>query len=251
MKRILEGLRELFLPGVCRLCGKECIPAPAYLPKALDDKLCESCAASLAPYAGACCEICSLPFMGEGPSHLCPQCEKSSPLFDHLSTWGIYSSSLREAIIAFKYNGDLKMRGLLSGILIETLKGTWGESSPFDSIVPVPPTSKRLKERGYDLPSYLTYKASKEWGVKWRPKALFRREGGGHVAGLPLKERWRAVRGLYTPREKLSGWVLIVDDVATSLATLRACARCCLDAGAEGVSCATLARTPVTPSKGS
>jgi len=238
------------LPGVCLLCGNECIPAPEYLPKALDYRLCEACSAALAPYSGPSCEICSLPFMGEGPSHLCPQCEKQAPIFDYLSTWGSYSSTLREGIISFKYKGELATRGLLSALFIESLKCAWGEHSPFDAIVPVPPSSERLKERGYDLPSYLALKAAKTWGVKWRPSALERRNGGGHVAGLPLKERWRVVRGLYSAREELTGWVLLVDDVATSLSTLRACAKCCLDAGAEGVSCATLARTPMTPAKG-
>jgi predicted amidophosphoribosyltransferase len=93
----------------------------------------------------------------------------------------------------------------------------------------------------------LARRAAEELKIPFRPRLLEKVRGGERMAGLGLRQRRVAVRGLYRARGKVSGPVLLVDDVVTTTHTLRASARALRGAGAEEVHVAALARTPIGP----
>ena len=131
--------------------------------------------------------------------------------------------------------------------MAEVCRRAWGEAPPFSCVVPVPCHPSGLRRRGFDLPALLARRASEELRVPFRPLLLEKVHGGVRMAGLGLRQRRVAVRGLYRARGEASGTVLLVDDVVTTTHTLRASARALRGAGAEAVCVAALARTPVTP----
>ena len=187
--------------------------------------------------------MCAEPFAGTGPSHPCPRCRSDPPPFRSLRAWGRYEAGLLELVQAVKFGGRHELRGAL-GALFEAALTRHCAGAPFDAVVPVPASVRGLGRRGFDLPGYLSRRASRVLGVPWRPFALARRPDAPDLVGLSATERLKAARRAFGPREPLTGSVLLVDDVATSTATARACALACLRAGAREVRVLVLARTP-------
>jgi ComF family protein len=112
-------------------------------------------------------------------------------------------------------------------------------------LVPVPLHHKRLRERGYNQSALLAKELGKFTGLPVDERTLIRSSYNlpqaktGNVA-----ERKQNVLGVFTcPGEELhEKKVLLIDDVATSGATLNVCALALKEAGAMSVWGLTLAR---------
>lgn len=237
LRGAFAGLLDVLLPPVCALCGQGA-PADAL-------GLCPACLGAIAPLSPPACPVCALPFAGAGPSHPCAQCLKKPPPFQRAAVYGRYEGSLKDAVVAFKYGKNLFVRAALEGLFLNHCREVWGERPDFSAVVTVPCHPRTLHRRGLDLPALLARRAALAWKLPWRPDALQKTRDGVHMAALGLDKRREAARTLFAPRRKLSGKVLLVDDVVTTTASLRAAARACLAAGAGEVEAAALARTPL------
>lgn len=236
VRAALESVALALLPPLCPLCRQA--------PPTRVHPYCLGCGLSLEPLEPPFCSSCGLPFLGVGPSHDCPRCREAPPPFRELRAWGLYRGALLESIHAFKYRRRLSFRSALETLAVQALDANWPDAV-FQSAVPVPPHTRALRRRGFDLPTLLARRIAREKNIPWRPTALAKRGDAPDFVGLGLEERARAAAAAYRPRERLGGEVLLVDDVATSGATARACAAACLEAGAEGVRVLVLARTPL------
>jgi ComF family protein len=113
-----------------------------------------------------------------------------------------------------------------------------------------------LRKRRFNQSFLLARSLSTASGVPVAPHVLARVRDTSTQGGLSAKGRARNVAGAFKVRPR---WVeavqtrrmVIVDDVHTTGATLSACARALMRAGAEDVSAITLARVvkPVDPLK--
>ncbi len=111
--------------------------------------------------------------------------------------------------------------------------------------MPVPIYRKRLRERGYNPSSLLAQKLSKLTSLPMVDNSLTRqRHALPQTQTKTVAERRNNVAGAFTCRDqRLTGrQVLLIDDVATSGATLDACAVALKAAGASSVWGLTLAR---------
>jgi predicted amidophosphoribosyltransferase len=130
---------------------------------------------------------------------------------------------------------------ILARPLIELLKN---QDWIIDLIVPVPLGVARLKERGYNQSALLTRPIALAQGISHRPRALTRTRETRSQVGLTFYERRENVAGAFLADSWLvkDCHALVVDDVATSSATLDACAVALIEAGAQKVYGLTLAR---------
>jgi ComF family protein len=114
-----------------------------------------------------------------------------------------------------------------------------------DAVVPVPLTPPRERQRGYNQSRLLAKVIAERIDAPLLP--ALRRRGHSHpqARSQSAEERRRNVRDAFEARtsEPVSGLgLLLVDDVATTGATLDACARALLSAGAREVTAVTFAR---------
>ena len=117
------------------------------------------------------------------------------------------------------------------------------------ALVPVPLSSKRLRERGYNQSACLANALAPAWRIPVWSDVLERRRHTETQTRLTPGERLRNVTGAFaareSARESLRGThLIIVDDVVTTAATLNACAAALCAGGARIVSFVTFGRAP-------
>jgi len=112
-------------------------------------------------------------------------------------------------------------------------------------VVPVPLHPARLAERGFNQSGLLAGRVARRLGAPLWPSALTRTRDTPYQATLPRRTRLANVHDAFAAREPehVAGRrVLLVDDVWTSGATLEACVKALLEAGALTVYRSVLAR---------
>jgi ComF family protein len=114
----------------------------------------------------------------------------------------------------------------------------------FDVIAPVPLGQKRMKERGYNQVALIAKPLSLSMNRYYQPVALKRRRETRSQVGLSAGERRANVHEAFIadPRLVRGRSVLVMDDVATTGATLSSSAEALLQAGASQVYAITVAR---------
>lgn len=116
----------------------------------------------------------------------------------------------------------------------------------YDVVVPVPLPASRLATRGFNQAALLARAAAKP-GERLVVDALRRSAGSATQSRLGRRDRLVNVAGAFAvarPAAVRLRTVLLVDDVLTTGATVRACAAELRAAGATHVDVWTLARTP-------
>ncbi|HET9581294.1 MAG TPA: ComF family protein [Gemmatimonadota bacterium] len=208
-------LLDIFLPPLCLHCGR---PLRAARPGC-----CPACLAGLRPLDGAGCLTCGLPRPGS-PGR-CARCRD-------------WPQGL-EARAAVRYDGvalsmvrHLKYAGWLH--LAETCAlemAALVEARPLDALVPVPLHPVRLRARGYNQARALAEALGRVHSLPVLD-VLERVRATRPQVGLGRAARAANVEGAFACRLGAPQAVGLVDDVATSGATLAAAGTALLEAGA-------------------
>lgn len=120
-----------------------------------------------------------------------------------------------------------------------------------DAIVPIPVSSSRLTERGYNQAWELAKALQRQSGItpaKAWPLALMRTGEAPDQHNLPAEQRINNLKSSFVAdpdhTQRVQGrHLLLIDDVSTTGATLRTAAKALKQAGAARVSALVLART--------
>jgi len=213
-------------PPYCGGCGR------------LGVRWCEACQQSVSIICPPICTICG---QVQNTNGLCLRCQRARPNFTALRSYASFEGGLRKAIHRLKYSRDLGLGEVLARSMIELLDHLgW----VIDIIVPVPLSLDRLKERGYNQASLLALPMAMCLGLPYQPQALTRIKETRSQVGLSVELRQQNVAGAFraTTRCVQGKSILVVDDVATSGATLDACAVALKEADSSHVYGLTLAR---------
>ena len=113
----------------------------------------------------------------------------------------------------------------------------------FDYLTWVPVSDRRKRQRGYDQSELLAQSVGRELGMA--PVRLLKKiRDNPPQSGTEAENRKANVLGVYrySGTESIRGKrILLLDDVFTTGATAEECARVLLTAGAQRVSCGTIA----------
>ncbi len=115
----------------------------------------------------------------------------------------------------------------------------------FDVVAPVPLHIDRLRSRGFNQALLLAREPARRLGLPLDGDLMLRSRPTPPQVGLSERDRRRNVRHAFTlrPGRSVEGkHVLLVDDVCTSTATARACARLLRDRGASCVDVVVVSR---------
>ncbi|MSP23943.1 MAG: ComF family protein [Myxococcales bacterium] len=157
--------------------------------------------------------------------------------------YGAYGGPLADAIVRFKYSarGDL---ALPLGRLLRDLAVDSGLVA--DAVVPVPLHPTRLVVRGFNQAALLAKPVAVALDAALVTGALTRRRPARTQAWLTAAEREHNVHATFAVRDPhmfAGRRILLIDDVTTTGATLRACGAALYQARARSVAALVLART--------
>lgn len=205
--------------------------------------LCPGCVERLCGRTGGFCPRCGTLFgSGHEPPALCPECIHNPPPWDRLLFHGIYDDALRRSIISFKYKNSLGRTRILTELAVTAFR-RGAERTP-DCVIPVPLHTRRLVWRGFNQSLEIANALGRSLKVPVEKTALKRVRHTPPQTRLGMRQRRENIKGAFQAnRDRITGrTVLLVDDVYTTGATIRECARILRRAGAAGVDVLVLAR---------
>jgi ComF family protein len=183
---------------------------------------------------------------------LCHVCRVVPPMFERAVAYAVYQDKLREMIHLLKYEGMRPVAKLLGGMLAESILTLRAEAAREVIVVAVPLFPSKQRQRGYNQSELLADAAiaelrriDPEWRLRRVAGVLTRRRDTASQFELTPRGRRRNLEGAFAVEDgrlPLGCEVLLVDDIYTTGATARECARVLRRAGARKVWVATLAR---------
>ena len=174
-------------------------------------------------------------------SSTCNTCRENPPQYTAMRSWATFTGPLRKAIHSLKYQQNMGLGTQLAAPMSELLyKLQW----QVDLITAVPLSRKRITERGYNQSHLLARPIAFTHRVPFVPQAVKRTRNTPSQVGLNAPERKKNVEGAFSANPVIvyNKSVLLIDDAATTGATLTATTQALLSAGAKNVYALTLAR---------
>ena len=215
----LDRLLDLALPASCAGCGTEGRP------------ICDRCLPDVRARVGMPAGTPIGP--GDGPPEPLVQLEWCSP----------FAGTTRRALHSLKYAGERRLAQPLG----EAVAARWARvGAGGDVIVHVPVHATRHRERGYDQAALIAAVAAGALGLPCRA-AVVRVRSTAPQFRLDRRDRAANVSQAFAvdqaQRAAIAGrWVILVDDVVTTGATVCEAAWALVGAGAMAVSAITVAR---------
>lgn len=227
LDRLGKAVLDFVLPQSCLCCGLS------------GEALCAPCRERWPRVAPPYCSVCGLPQVDAGA---CPDCSKQDFVLDGLRSVFIFDGQVRASILQFKYRNLRTLARPLAEALSTYLSA---HPLPVDMLVPVPLHPRKIRQRGYNQSALLCAELSKMSGLPAAGNILYKRLNTPAQASLARAGQRRhnvrdafAARGSLSPRPN----ILLIDDIATTGATLNACAQALREAGAASIWGLTLAR---------
>lgn len=240
-RNLVEGMLDLVFAPICVACRE---PIPTSETERL---VCRTCWSRARPLPAPRCPRCWEPVPpGRPPDVPCSPCDGLPPRLRVARSAFLMIDPVREIVHALKYRGweavARPMAARMAGLPL-----------PLDVVeearlvVPVPVSSVRHRERGYNQAALLANAFAERTDRRCLPGLLIRSRTTETQTTLHPDERRANVAGAFAPspgaEPAVRGeHVLLVDDVWTTGATALACTDALLEAGARVVSVITFAR---------
>lgn len=156
-------------------------------------------------------------------------------------------STVKALIWALKYRGSARAAVLLAGVLAPALAEEWSEAElhacPIRFIA-VPRSAESVARYGENHLERVSERLPEEYRRAFMPQGIIRKGSVRRQTKLRRAERIKNLDGAFSiphPEEVAGAYVVVIDDVVTTGATLAEAHRALMDAGAREVSLIALA----------
>ena len=243
LRAAAHALERFLIPNACVGCDR------VVEPHAPDALLCGVCRSRLRPLTGGCAR-CRQPLPPIGPCRFCADWTE----IDMAASAVWHRPPAREIVHGLKYDGLRPLAAECARAIARTCPRPQARI-----LVPIPLGVRRLRERGYNQAGEIARELSTVWNLPVGERVLQRAKETGTQTALTPEQRLANVQGAFIAESSASpaglggeagligaeqggAAAILVDDVLTTGATLRAAARALQAAGWPSVGAVTFAR---------
>ena len=229
---------HFFFPRVCFACGKD-------LPSQEEAALCSVCRAQLQAPGPLICQRCGV-VLPSGGAH-CFACRSSKAQrykCKIIRSSFVFNTASRALVHALKYKGADYVAAYMGHLMAQRYPQV-PEVAGGEVVIPVPLYPSRARKRGYNQSELLARAFAQEVSLPCNTTCLIRTHDTQSQTKLNRKGRLENMTGAFAcvrPEEVRHKIILLIDDVATTGATLEGCAMALRQAGAKRVIAYTFAR---------
>ena len=216
---LLDSIISFIAPHYCLGCQDE------------GSLLCRNCQIRLKP-APSVCFRCLMP----APNY--QTCDSCYQITNIATVWRVtpYAGLAKDLIWRLKFTGAQQAARDIAPCFAALHR-----PSPGTHIVPLPTATSRVRRRSYDQAVLLAKRYAKITGTSYKP--CLARLGQQHQRGAKRQERLQQLAQAYRITRPVRGAnILLVDDVATTGASLQAAAQALYGAGARSVNAIVFAQ---------
>ena len=217
IKKILAIIEEAIFPQVCGICGK-----------INKEGLCTKCKNTLEKLA-----IFEVTKKGKKESD-----------FQELISIFPYEGIVRQLLLAYKFDEKPYMYVCFVNFILKNKK-IFKKLQSYDTIIPVPISKKRMKERGYNQSLLIAKKLSKDVIIDLQTNCLFKTKNIIEQSKLNKEQRKQNIQNVYElkNREIINNkQILLIDDIYTTGSTVKECARVLQQANPKRIDVLVIAR---------
>ena len=242
MKRVCASLFKLFLhfffPRTCFACGCD-LSWRSSVP------LCPSCAGKLAAPGPHICQRCGTVLKSGGAHcHACRGSKAEKYKCSVIRSAFVFNTPSRALVHALKYAKAEYLAAYMGRQMAFCFK-KYPELVPAERVIPVPLFPKKGRARGYNQSDLLARHFAAQVGLSVDDTSLVRVRDTVSQTTLGRMGRLANMTGAFlckNPAVVKGKTILLIDDVATTGATLEGCAVALKQAGAKKVLAYTFAR---------
>jgi len=190
---------------------------------------------------------------------LCKKCEnflKSQAKFEIIENQDIekyfdkhlyifqYEGIIRKEILEYKFKEKTYLYKTFVNFLLKNEK-FFEFLKSYDTIIPVPISKKRQKERGYNQSLLIAKELSKQLEIKCINNCLIKTKNVIEQSKLKKEDRIRNIQGIYklNNKERLKNKnIIIIDDIYTTGSTVNECSKILRQAQPKEICVLTLAK---------
>jgi ComF family protein len=225
--RFTAELQRLLLPNCCVVCERMLEQARP------DDLVCAVCRSRFQTVAHGC-ERCGQPLPPIGPCRFCiawPDALGKT----RSAVW--LTDGARDIVHRLKYDDFPALARVAAEVICRTLPRPEG-----DALVPIPLARRKLRLRGYNQAELLARELGRRWSMGVQEDALSRARETTTQTALTPEARLANVAAAFSATRAAGRSAIVVDDVLTTGATLRAAATSLAAGGWPRVAAVTFAR---------
>lgn len=134
---------------------------------------------------------------------------------------------IRKIILNYKFNDKNYLYKTIVNFLLKNKK-FFQILKSYDTIIPVPISKKRRKERGYNQSELIAKELAKNLQIGYNKNCLFKTKNVIEQSKLNKEERQKNIQGVYeirNPKQIKDQKIILLDDIYTTGSTVKECSR--------------------------